>query len=191
MRVLIRLVAAAAALALAVGVPAAARADEPGESGQARVLVLQAIALIVNTPDDAMVIDERIGDALEATDTEGVDLDLVRQAVDAVAGGNVRGARQLLQSAIGAGPVAGSAVPQPIRESSGKPGAPAYAVGAEPGTTVVLDEYRPGQGLNGGELVLLVLSVAAIAGGLLLAWRLRPADTVRQLRRADATVGEA
>jgi hypothetical protein len=33
---------------------ARAVADEPGESDEARVLVLQAIALVVNTPDDMM-----------------------------------------------------------------------------------------------------------------------------------------
>ena len=191
MRVLMRLVTAAAALTLAVWVPTVARADEPGESDQAKVLVLQAIALIVNTPGDAMAIDERIGDAVEAPHTEGVDMDLVRQAADAANGGDLRRARELLQSAIGAGPFVGTGVPEPIRDSSGEPGRPAYAVGGEAGTAVVLDEFRPGRGLDGGETVLLILSVAAVAGGLLLAWRLRPADTVRRLRRADTRIEEA
>jgi hypothetical protein len=59
---------------------ARAVADEPGESDEARVLVLQAIALVVNTPDDMMAIDERITDALEAPKPEGVDRHASRRA---------------------------------------------------------------------------------------------------------------
>jgi hypothetical protein len=172
-----------AALALAVGVPALAHADETGESDQAKVLVLQAIAMLVNEPDDVMAVEERIGDALEAPDTEGVDLAMVEQAAAALEDSDLRRTRDLLQSSIGAGPYLGTGVPPSIRQTSGEPGAPAYAVGTETGTAVVLDPYRPDRGLNGGETALLIISIAAIAGGVVLAWRVRPADTVRQLRR--------
>jgi hypothetical protein len=63
-------VAVAAMFVLWAG-PAAAH---EGESDEARVLVLQAIALIVNTPDDMHMIEERINDALEAPHKEGVDM---------------------------------------------------------------------------------------------------------------------
>jgi hypothetical protein len=179
-------VAIGAAVALTLLTPGAVHADEPGESDEAKVLVLQAIALIVNTPDDMMAIEERIGDALEAPHVEGVDLDMVEQAAAALDAGDHGQARDLLQSAIGAGPYVGTGVPGAIREASGEPGAPAYAVGAQAGTAVVLDAYQPEGGLDRGEVVLLVLSVSVLLGGALLSWRLRPADTVRQLRRAAA-----
>ncbi len=125
-----------------------------------------------------------IGDALEAPDQDGVDPDLVEQAAAAFDAGDLRRTRDLLQSAIGAGPYFGTGVPEPVREGSGEPGQPAFAVAGESGTTVVLDAYEPDTGLNGGEWILLAMSVVALAGGVLMSWWLRPADSVRQLRRA-------
>lgn len=180
---------ACAAIALLLGVTMPAAADEPGESDEARVLVQQAIALIVNTPDDLMAIEERIGDAIEAPDTEGADLAMVEQAKAALAAGDLAKTRSLLQAAIGAGPYVGEGVPPKVGETSGQPGRP--AVGAETGTSVVLDELDPAVDLDGGDAVLLGLSVLVIAAGLLLAWRFRPADTVRQLRRRSGTEGMA
>lgn len=172
-----------ASLALAAGVPTLAHADETGESDQAKVLVLQAIAMLVNKPDDVMAVEERIGDALEAPHTEGVDMAMVEQAAAALENADLRRTRGLLQSSIGAGPYLGTGVPSPILQTSGEPGAPAHAIGAETGTAVVLDPYQPDRGPDRGEIVLLVISIVAIVGGLLLAWRARPADSVRQLRR--------
>lgn len=174
----------AAVLALWAG-PAAA--DEQGESDEARVLVLQAIALIVNTPDDMHMIEERVNDALQAPHKEGVDMASVEQAAQALEAGDLQRTRELLQTAIGAGPFVGSGAPKPIGETSGEPGRPAFAVGAEAGTTVVLDDYTPDKGLNGGEVVMLVLSVAVLAVGAWMAWRFRPPETVHQLRRFAAT----
>lgn len=174
-------VAVAAVLMLWTG-PAAA--DEPGESDEARVLVLQAIALIVSTPNDMHMIEERVEDAIQAPHQEGVDMASVEKATTALEEGDLQRTRELLQVAIGAGPFVGSGVPKPIGETSGEPGRPAFAVGAESGTSVVLDAYRSDTALNGGEVVLLILSVAVIAVGVLMAWRFRPPETVRQLRRA-------
>lgn len=181
------LLALGAALVMVVVAPGVAVADEPGESDEAKVLVLQAIALVVNTPDDMMAIEERIHDALEAPDKAGVDLTLVEQAAAALDGDDMTKTRELLQSAIGAGPYVGTGVPEPVREASGEPGRPAFASGAQTGTTVVLDSFEPSNRPDGGDIVLLVLSGAAILLGAFLSWRLRPADTVRQLRRAAAS----
>lgn len=172
-----------ATLALMAGVPALANADEAGESDQVKVLVLQAIAMLVNDPNDMMGVEELIGDALEAPDKAGVDMAMVEQASTALEDGDMRRTRDLLQSSIGAGPYLGNGVPRPILQTSGEPGAPAYAIGADTGTAVVLDPYRPDRGLDDGEIVLLAISILAIIGGLLLAWQVKPADTVRQLRR--------
>ena len=173
---------AVAVLTVPSAVPAAADGQE--ESDDARVLVLQAIALIVNSPDDEHEIEERLEHAHEATHQEGVDLDLVEEAAAALHDGDHESARELLQTSIGAGPFVSPGVPEPIREAHGEPGDPAFAVGAETGTTVVLDEYEPSSALDGGNVALLVLSAAAIVLGVVLAWLFRPVDTVRGLRRA-------
>jgi hypothetical protein len=207
--------ATVAVLAIANAPPAAANGD--ADTDEAKVLVQQAIALIVNDPHDTHAIEDRIEHAREAPHHEGVDLDLVDEAAAAFHDGDHDGARELLQASIGAGPVSGDAAPmpirethgepgqpvhetngepgqpvretngepgQPVRETNGEPGQPVLAVGAATGTTVILDEYHPATTLGGGEVVLLVLSAAGIALGVLLAWRFRPLDTVRQLRRA-------
>jgi hypothetical protein len=180
-----RVLLAATATAVLTVVPAApADANGDDESDEARVLVLQAIALIVNSPDDEHEIEERLEHAHEATHQEGVDLDLVEEAAAALHDGDHERARELLQTSIGAGPFVGEGMPEPIREAHGEPGQPAFAVGAETGTTVVLDEYSPSSALDGGSITLLALSVAGVALGALFAWLSRPPDTVRDLRRA-------
>lgn len=180
---------AALVLVLGLGVGTAA-ADEEDESDEAKVLVLQAIALVVNTPEKDEAIAERIEDALAAAHPEGADLALVEEAEEALAAGDMGRTRSLLEEAIGAGPFVGGGSPQPIRETSGEPGAPAFAVGGESGTAVVLDEYDPGGRLDGGDWLLVVFSAVTAVGGALLAWRWRPADSIRALRRMPAP-GEA
>jgi hypothetical protein len=183
------LVAAWIALAGLLAV-APANADEEGESDQSRVLVQQAIALIVNTPDDEMAIEERINDALKAPDTEGADLDMVKQAMTALESGNLNRTRSLLQTSIGAGPYLGEGVPPDVGETTGEPGQPPYAVGEESGTTIVLDELGPGRDFDAGNVVLLALSGLSIAAGLSLAWRYRPQGTVHQMRRTLRAGGQ-
>ena len=179
-----RVLIAGTVIAVITAVPTSAGADGEGEADAARVLVLQAIALIVDSPDDEHEIEERLEHAHEATHQEGVDLDLVEQAAAALHDGDHERARELLQTSIGAGPVGAEGIPEPIREARGEPGQPAFAVGAETGTTVVLDDYEPSAALDGGYVALIVLSAAAIVVGALLAWLFRPRDTVRGLRRA-------
>src|SRR5262245_66563034 len=89
-----------ATLALMAGVPALANADEAGESDQVKVLVLQAIAMLVNDPNDMMGVEELIGDALEAPDKAGVDMAMVEQASTAFEDGDMRRTRDLLPSSI-------------------------------------------------------------------------------------------
>lgn len=173
--------ATAAVLAMASALPAAAHGDE---EDAARDLVLRAIALIVNTPDDVHEIEEHAERALDSEEQEGVDIGLVEEAVAALDDGDLEGARESLQAAIGAGPAVGTGVPEEIGESSGEPGQPVLAAGAETGTTVVLDEYQPDSAIGGGEVAMLVLSGAAVLAGAALAWWLRPLATLRQLRRS-------
>lgn len=179
--------AAAAALAMASALPAAAHGDE---EDAARDLVLRAIALIVNTPDDVHEIEEHVERALDSEEQEGVDVGLVEEAVSALEDGDLEGARESLQTAIGAAPAVGTGVPAEIGESSGEPGQTILAAGAETGTTVVLDEYQPESVVGGGEVALLALSAAAVLAGAVLAWWLRPLATLRQLRRSSTGRGE-
>ena len=73
-----------------------ARADEPGESTVASELVRQAIALIVSTPGNMEAIEDKVGDALEVENQEGVDIALVRRAVEALETGDLHETRALL-----------------------------------------------------------------------------------------------
>jgi len=159
------------------------------ESNEARVLVMQAIALIVSEAEAERVV-ERIADAVEAPEKEGVDLAKVEQALEAAESGSGRAglneARVLLQESIGAQPVSGYGEVAPIGEvSEGQP--PPFATGGDPGTGIVLDPVRPERGISdGGDAVLLALSVAGLLLGLYLSYLFRPAHSVHQLRREDS-----
>ena len=137
------------------------------------MLVEQAIALIANEGGDERVA-ERITDAAAAPSQEGVDRAKVEQALALIeAPGESQAATQqarglLLDSLGGDLP------------SAPKPGQ--QAAGTETGTSVILDPMRPvSQITNPGGLVLAVLSLAAIAAGILLARRLRPPHSLHSL----------
>lgn len=160
---------------LLVWLPAGAALADGQESGQASVLVEQAIALIANDAGDERVA-ERIRDALEAPDTEGVDLAKVDQSLDVIGrpgedSAAAAQARALLLESVGG--------KLPSAPQQGRP-----AVGAETGTSVILDEFKPRAGIsNGGDAVVLAVALAGILAGTYLAWRMRPAH-VRQLTDA-------
>ena len=160
------LVAVVAGALLAGAAPAGA--DEPGESTVASELVRQAIALIVNTPDNMEAAREKVGDALEVDNREGVDIALVRQADEALAADDLHQARTLLEESIGARSHLGATEVAPIGEVSEGP-----AVGAEAGEAPILDPLDTG-GLDGGDAAALGIGVTVALIGVLLAWRLRP-----------------
>lgn len=186
------------ALLLTVGLvlllPGTALANEE-ETEEARLLVLQSVALIANeAPVEA--VTERIEDALEAPDPSGTDLPAVERALELVEQSaedddpaGLQEARAILVDAVDARFATGyGEVPGP--DEVGEGNSP-YATGADTGTTAVLDELRPAWGVSdGGDLVLLVLSALAIAAGVYLAHRWRPHDSIRQLRRAQAGTGD-
>jgi hypothetical protein len=195
---------AALVSALVIAAPAAAHPQEEADD-PAKVIVQQAIALIVNTPGDVAAIEEHLHLAQESPDQEGVDADLLEQAIAALGEGDLAETRQLLLECIGARPVTGHKPPEPIRETSEMPahGQPAeeaepsgdtdpprFAVGSEAGTTVVLDAYEPSTQFDGGRIALLVVSIVAVAAGAFLGWRWRPLTSVRRLRRAGTHGGE-
>ncbi|MGW5723390.1 hypothetical protein ACWEVP_44990 [Amycolatopsis sp. NPDC003865] len=171
----LRVVAAAVAAVLLLVLPAVPATADEEESTHSSELVEQAIALIANEGGDERVA-ERIDDALKAPDKEGVDLAKVGQAREVVEAPGEESAataqaRVLLLDSLG-----GKLPSAPEGEHQ--------ATGIETGTSVVLDEYKPARGVSdGGDAILLGLSLVVLLGGLYLAWRLRPRHSVHQLTR--------
>ena len=144
-------------------------ADEPGESTVASELVRQAIALIVNTPDDMETIEDKVGDALEVANQVGVDIDLVRQAGDALEQGDLHTARALLERSIGARPHLGATDVAPIGEISED----RTARGAEPGEAPILDPLDTSN-VDGGDTAAIVVGAILALAGVVLGVRWRP-----------------
>ncbi len=151
-------------LALMPGV-ASAHGDE--DTGRSYDLVRQAIALIVNTPGDMDAITDKINDALGAENRDRVQIPLVQQAKAALESNDMHQVRALLERSIGAKVHIGPAEPVPIGE-------PAPATGAETGTVAAIDAMSGRGNVNGGDWIMLALSVAAGLGGVALSLRMRP-----------------
>lgn len=166
----VRAVVLLAALTAAVLVGAVpATADEPGESTVAHHLVREAIALIVNTPGNMEAVREKVGDALEVEDQEGVDISLVRQADAALAAGDMHEARALLERSIGARPHRGTSDVAPIGEVSEH----RMARGGDPGDAPILDPLDTSD-IEGGDVAAIAVGAAVALAGILLGWRWRP-----------------
>ena len=172
MRKSIVVIVLAAVLAVPT-VAAPAAADEPGESDESAQLVREAIALIVNTPGDMEGIEDKIIDAQEAPNQEGVDLDLVAEAEEAFEREDMHEVRALLERSIGAQPHSGEQDPLPIGETRGAPGMP-MATGAETGIDVVTDELEPDRDLSSSDGLGLAARALVAAAGTWLALRVRP-----------------
>jgi hypothetical protein len=163
-----RAVMAGLTAALLIFAPATAWAHGDDESERAFDLVRQAIALIVNTPDDTMAIADKIDDAIGSGDTSDVRIPLVEQARDALAAGDVHKARALLEQSIGARVHTSGADPVAVGH------APPPITGAGTGTVAAIDALPGRGGLRGGEWALLAVCVAVALAGVTLSIRLRP-----------------
>jgi hypothetical protein len=166
-----------------------------GETTKAGELVRQAIALIVNTPRDTMAIEDKITDALDSPDTEGVNLDLVKQAKDAFDAGDLHQVRALLEVSIGAQPHLSDTDVRPIGETaSPATGADTAAAvrlvtGEETGTNVVVDPLEARRSFDAGTWLVLTTAIAVALAGVALAVRFRPPVSLRSMRSTPA--GEA
>jgi len=175
----VTLVAAIGAVLLAVA-PAAAVAHGDDEPTTALALVRQAIALIVNTPDDTDMVADKINDAMESDDTSGVQIALVEKAKAELAAGDLHQTRALLEQAIGARVHTGAADPVVIGQ------VPPPATGAETGTLAAIDALPGRGGLHGGEWTLLALSALIAVAGVGLSFRLHPHPVhVREEQASD------
>src|SRR5438093_13740756 len=79
-------------------------AHEDEKVASAKTKVEQAIALIREEPDEMNAIMDYVKDSLEAEDTSGVNLDLVKQAGAALDANEMDRAEVLLEEAVGAWP---------------------------------------------------------------------------------------
>ncbi|MDQ2756803.1 MAG: hypothetical protein M3Y71_09605 [Actinomycetota bacterium] len=114
--------------------------------------------------------EAKIKEALSATDQEGVDVAIVRQAQTALTAGRTQVAQGTLQKSIA----------QAV--AALKP-----AMGEQTGTTVV-GEPLPGRGsLTGSDWTLGSLSLLLLVAGVGLALRFRPAQNLAELRRGLTT----
>lgn len=167
------LLVAAFGLLGAIVVPQAAFAHDD-ETQEGYLLVEQALGhLAHDTGSEGIDLAmEKVGDAVDAEDQEGVDVVKLEGGMQALEAGQVQQARALLQASIEE-----ALAEQPT------------ATGYETGTTVVMSAMPGRTGLNGQDLGLLVGAVAVAGLGLVLAYRFRPRDSVRELRRRLAAQG--
>lgn len=146
----------------------AAYAHGGDESKEGYILVQQALGHLAH--DTSMTgIDlamEKVDDALAAEDQDGVAVAQVEQAKQALDAGQVGQARTLLQSSI----------KQALSEL-------APAMGEETGTTVVVPALPGRNALTGRDWGFLTASLIFLLAGLGLAFRFRPSDNIRELRR--------
>jgi hypothetical protein len=156
--------------------PAAAHEGE--QSTEASDLIRQAIALIVNTPNDTMAIEDKINDAINANDKTGVDIAPVQQANDALEAGDLHRARALLEVSIGAQPHLSSALPVDIGKAPAAPGAAPsgvnLATGDNPGGGLADDPLVASRHFDGRTSTMLAVSIALVVVGVVLAIRYRP-----------------
>lgn len=155
--------------------PASAWADEPGETDIGYLLVQQALGHLAEDTGDESIKHalEKVGDAIETDEQEGVDVAAVERAQASLEAGQVDEGRTLLEGSI----------------SEAVAGLPA-ATGEETGTGVVLPRLSGSEGASGADGVLLGASVLLILGGGVLAYRFRPENSVGELRRRLEPVGD-
>lgn len=158
------MLASAAAFAIVAVLAPPAFAHE-GEEQPAKTSVLQAIAVIEAQPELTDTIADKIGDALDAEDTDGVDLDLVAQAQNAFDAGDLTRTETLLEEAVGSCPGA-PVIYVPPRPRAAPPAAPCPV----PQHVPALAGGRLGGAEGGG---LIAGAVVLAAAGSLLAVRIR------------------
>lgn len=160
----------------ALALPQAAFAHGEGETEEGYLLVQQALGhLAHDTSSDGIDLAmEKVDDALSTEDQEGVNVAGVEDGMQALEAGQVDQARALLQDSI-----QDALANQPT------------ATGYGTGTTIVTSAMPGRAGLNGQDLGWLIGSFAAVLLGLVLAYRFRPRDSVRELRNRLTSEGHA
>ena len=153
----------------------AASAHGEGETEEGYLLLQQALGHLAHdtSADGIDLAMEKVQDALDTEDQEGVDVAEVQQGMAALEAGDADRARTLLQDSIAAA----------LRDLP-------PATGNQTGTTLVTPELPGRTGLHGQDWIFLVLSLGIGAVGVWLSILFRPSDNVRALRTrlaADAS----
>ena len=145
-----------------------ASADGEGETDVGYLLVQQALGhLAHDSSHEGMALAmEKVGDALATDNQDGVDVATLEDAKAALEAEQVDTARTLLQASI-------------KDELDKLP----PATGEETGTTVIVPALDTRDGISGSDWSFIAVSLLALLTGVSLAFRFRPADTVRDLRR--------
>jgi len=157
-----------AALALApVMFTATAQAHGDDEAQEGYVLVQQALAHLAHDAGDEGIhlAMEKVDDALETEDQEGVDVDKLEHGMQALEAGQDDQARTLLQDSISE-----ALADRPL------------ATGYETGTGVVPVELPGREPLTGSDWLVLVLSLGVAGLGVWLSVKFRPLESVGALR---------
>lgn len=150
----------------------AAWGDGEGETTEGYLLVQQALGHLAH--DTSMsgldLAMEKVDDALETDDQEGVDVAELERGMAALESGDASQARTLLQDSI---QDAVTALPP--------------ATASQTGTHVVAPELSGRPDVRAQDWVLLAASGLALVVGVWLAFLFRPHDTIRTLRTRLAT----
>lgn len=161
--------AAGAALALValwtVTPSASAHGDEETTVGY--VLVEQALGHLAHDTSSSGIelAMEKVQDALDTKDQEGMSVAEVEQAMRALESGDASTARRLLQDSIK------TALARQPR-----------ATGNETGTTKIVPELHGRTGFGGQDWLFLLVSIVAVVAGTWLAVVFRPHESVGVLR---------
>src|SRR5262245_11063143 len=150
---------------LGVAALAAPAVAHEGEKGiPARELVQIAVAVIRTQPEQMDLAADKIKDALEAADKDGVDLARVQQAQAALEAGDMPRTELLLEQALGACPGEPVTNPAGVRAKLPQSPCPTPAHERALGPVPVRGTAKPALLTSGAVLAL---------GGLVLAWRIR------------------
>ena len=150
---------------LVTGSPALA--DEPGETHEGYLLVQQALGHLAHdtSAEGREVAMEKVSDALETDEQEGVDVPTLERAMAALEAEDVEGARSLLLDSI-------------AEALHDRP----PATGMDSGTSIVRSELEGRSGLAGEDWGFLAAALGALLLGAWLSVRFRPHDSIRVLR---------
>ncbi len=151
-----------------------AAGDEPGETDLGYLLVQQALGHLAHdsSVEGIEVAMEKVGDALETDNQQGVDVPTLERGMAALEAGDVNGSRGLLQESI----TEALHNPQP-------------ATGMQSGTTVVRPELPGRFGLAAQDWGFLAAAAIGTLVGAWLTFRFRPPDSIRALRTRLAGSG--
>ena len=147
-----------------VALAAPVLAHEGEEKVPARTQVAVADAILRTQPEQLDLAADRINDALEAEDHEGVDLDRVKQAKAALEAGDTARTELLLEQALGACPGQPVTNPAGVRAKLPQTPCPTPAHELALGRVPVHGTTKP---------VLLTIGAVLALGGLVMAWRIR------------------